>query len=234
MIVILDIPNYKSLSFDVCDLQPLADLELQVQRRLSGVLPLANTYLTGRHGISASEVLSHSTLPWLSLRHRILGGKGGFGSTLRAQGSRTKDNKPANYDNCRDLYGRRLKTLKDAKTIVEKVELDEKARVEAKERRRKKIAEGLAERPVKKYRFNDVEYEKESEELREAAKMAANRAAKREKEKKDREAETDKDGGDGGMMVPLFDGELDELSSSSSSSSESDNDEVGGDGHSSD
>ncbi|KAJ1721622.1 hypothetical protein LPJ53_003874 [Coemansia erecta] len=233
MIILLDIPNHKTLSFDVCDLQPLADLELQARRRLSGVVSLANTYITGRHGISADEVLSQSALPWLSLRRRILGGKGGFGSTLRAQGNRKKDNKPENYDNCRDLYGRRLKTLKDAKTIVEKVELDEKAREDAKERRRKKIKEGLAERPVKKYRFDDIEYEKESEMFKEAAKAAAHKSAKQEKEKeKSREPEPDKESAIS-MMVPLFNGDLDDLSSSSSSS-ESDNDEVGGDGNSSD
>ncbi|KAJ2389903.1 hypothetical protein GGI05_003364 [Coemansia sp. RSA 2603] len=224
MIVLLDIPNYKTLSFEVCDLQPLEDLELQVRSRLAGAFSFTNTYITGRHGIGANEVLSQSALPWLSLRRRVLGGKGGFGSTLRAQGSRMKDNKPANYDNCRDLYGRRLKTLKDAKTIVEKVELDEKAREEAKERRRKKIKEGLAERPVKKYRFDDIEYEKESEKFKEAAKAVAYKSAKQDK-KNDKSQESEPENmGAVSMMVPLFDGDLNDLSSSSSSS-ESDNEE---------
>lgn len=51
----------------------------------------------------------------LFLNLRVLGGKGGFGSQLRAAGGRMSRGQPTNNDSCRDLSGRRLSTLKEAK-----------------------------------------------------------------------------------------------------------------------
>lgn len=45
---------------------------------------------------------------------RLLGGKGGFGSQLRAAGGRMSSGKATNVDSCRDLSGRRLGTIKEA------------------------------------------------------------------------------------------------------------------------
>ncbi|KAI9090984.1 Sde2 N-terminal domain-containing protein [Phlyctochytrium arcticum] len=46
---------------------------------------------------------------------RLPGGKGGFGSMLRAQGGKMASQKTTNFEACRDLQGRRLKTVNDAK-----------------------------------------------------------------------------------------------------------------------
>ncbi|KAJ3835193.1 telomere stability and silencing-domain-containing protein [Lentinula raphanica] len=46
---------------------------------------------------------------------RVLGGKGGFGSQLRTASGRMSSQKTSNNDSCRDLSGRRLSTLKEAK-----------------------------------------------------------------------------------------------------------------------
>lgn len=51
----------------------------------------------------------------LSLNVRLLGGKGGFGSQLRAAGGRMSSGKNNNTDSCRDLNGRRLSSIKEAK-----------------------------------------------------------------------------------------------------------------------
>lgn len=48
------------------------------------------------------------------ITHSLLGGKGGFGSMLRAQGGRMNSKKSTNNDACRDLSGRRLKTVRTA------------------------------------------------------------------------------------------------------------------------
>lgn len=50
-----------------------------------------------------------------NLSVRMFGGKGGFGSMLRAQGGRMNAQKTTNFDACRDLQGRRVKTVNDAK-----------------------------------------------------------------------------------------------------------------------
>lgn len=51
----------------------------------------------------------------LRLSPRLVGGKGGFGSQLRAAGGRMSSQKTSNNDSCRDLTGRRLSTIKEAK-----------------------------------------------------------------------------------------------------------------------
>jgi hypothetical protein len=58
--------------------------------------------------------------PLISLRlvPRMRGGKGGFGSQLRAAGGRMSSQKTSNNDSCRDLSGRRLSTIKEAKKCV--------------------------------------------------------------------------------------------------------------------
>ncbi len=58
---------------------------------------------------------STPSLVTLRLAPRLLGGKGGFGSQLRAAGGRMSSQKTSNNDSCRDLNGRRLSTLKEAK-----------------------------------------------------------------------------------------------------------------------
>ncbi|KAJ2869363.1 hypothetical protein GGH93_006182 [Coemansia aciculifera] len=156
----------------------------------------------------------------MCLRGRVLGGKGGFGSTLRSQGS--KSNKPANFDNCRDLYGRRLRTLREAKTIVDKLEADEQAKEAATERRRKKIADGLKESTPKKYLFDDVEYTRNCEEIVESTRLATRRALKK---RKDEEASSSTSSAPVSCVVPLiplFDGDMSD-SSSNSGDSEEDN-----------
>ena len=59
-----------------------------------------------------------SDLVTLRIVPRLLGGKGGFGSQLRAAGGRMSSQKTSNNDSCRDLSGRRLSTIKTAKRYV--------------------------------------------------------------------------------------------------------------------
>lgn len=60
-----------------------------------------------------------SDLVTLRLIPRLRGGKGGFGSQLRAAGGRMSSQKTSNNDSCRDLSGRRLSTIKEAKKYVQ-------------------------------------------------------------------------------------------------------------------
>ena len=105
--------------------------------------------------------LSHgSDLLALDLSCLVLGGKGGFGSQLRAAGGRmasrkNRDKRDQNGSN-RDLNGRRLRTIADAKNIaqylatkpdMDKKEKEEKRRrwesiVEAADRREEEINSG--------------------------------------------------------------------------------------------
>ncbi|WRT68871.1 uncharacterized protein IL334_005852 [Kwoniella shivajii] len=76
---------------------------------------------------------------------RLLGGKGGFGSQLRAAGGRMSSGKATNMDSCRDLSGRRLGTIKEAQRQADllesapalraKLQAEEKSKLEALERK---------------------------------------------------------------------------------------------------
>lgn len=50
-----------------------------------------------------------------NLLFRLRGGKGGFGSMLRAQGGRMNAQKTTNFEACRDLQGRRIRAVNEAK-----------------------------------------------------------------------------------------------------------------------
>ena len=81
----------------------------------SGPVPDAHTPLLG---LLDEEDRHANSLISLRLVPRLRGGKGGFGSQLRAAGGRMSSQKTSNNDSCRDLSGRRLSTIKEAKKYV--------------------------------------------------------------------------------------------------------------------
>ena len=81
-------------------------------RPTSSFIPSATTPLSSFLQDGKSHGISLQLLP------RLLGGKGGFGSQLRAAGGRMSSQKTSNNDSCRDLTGRRLSTIKEAKKFV--------------------------------------------------------------------------------------------------------------------
>ncbi|KAJ2503689.1 hypothetical protein GGH96_000029 [Coemansia sp. RSA 1972] len=212
MRVLLDIPRHKTVEFEVCDTRPLDDLTKQAYTRFGSTFNPASSYFSGRFGHTALETLT-TPFPWLTLRTCVCGGKGGFGSTLRSQSNRST---PTTFDDCRDLYGRRLRTLNDAKRIVEQTQNDEKLRDEAKERRRKNIEEKMRDTPVKKHRFDDTEFERRCEEAVESARETTRKAV-RNKLRKAKDVEKVVE-----PLVPLFEGELSSSDDGESSSGDDD------------
>jgi hypothetical protein len=113
---------FPTLSLSVPSHTPLTDLyplllnkypHLPAQHVLhidphKGLLPSLSAPVSSLHDPSSSLIL-------LRLTPRVRGGKGGFGSQLRAAGGRMSSQKTSNNDSCRDLSGRRLSTIKEAK-----------------------------------------------------------------------------------------------------------------------
>ncbi|KAJ7343368.1 telomere stability and silencing-domain-containing protein [Mycena albidolilacea] len=152
-----------------------------------------------------------SSLITLRLTPRLLGGKGGFGSQLRAAGGRMSSQKTSNNDSCRDLSGRRLNTIKEAKKLVEYLESEpdrlkakadaQKAKLEALERKLgieppsktgtpvagSSKASGSGEDPPvlagRKHRFDDTEYLEQSRDLVDGVKSAVSAALLKKKKK---------------------------------------------------
>ncbi|KAJ4483580.1 telomere stability and silencing-domain-containing protein [Lentinula aciculospora] len=146
-----------------------------------------------------------SNLVSLRLSPRVLGGKGGFGSQLRAAGGRMSSQKTNNNDSCRDLSGRRLSTLKEAKKLAEYLESEperlaakaeaQKAKLEALERRLGIDSPSADAGPSKtgpppatklagkKRRFEDTEYLEQSREIVDNVKSAVSAALLKKKKK---------------------------------------------------
>ncbi|KAG0246692.1 telomere stability and silencing-domain-containing protein [Mortierella sp. GBAus27b] len=115
------------------------------------------------------------------LTARLNGGKGGFGSMLRAQGGRMSSQKSTNTDACRDLSGRRIKTVNDAKKMAEYIQKEPERAKAKKESLKRKIDEKLevAERPTRKHRFEDSKFFDETEEQVDEVKSAVAAAIKK-------------------------------------------------------
>ncbi|KAF7305070.1 Sde2-N-Ubi domain-containing protein [Mycena kentingensis (nom. inval.)] len=155
----------------------------------------------------SSLQLDGSPLVSLRLTPRVLGGKGGFGSQLRAAGGRMSSNKTSNNDSCRDLSGRRLSSIKEAKKLVEYLEAEPervKAKAEAARAKLEALERKLGIEPPKKdgskeagssksgdppvlagkkHRFDDTEYLEQSQDLVDGVKNAVASALLKKKKK---------------------------------------------------
>lgn len=91
---------------------------------------------------------------------RLCGGKGGFGSMLRAIGAQIE--KTTNREACRDLSGRRLRDINEEKRLKSWLDGQAARDEEKAERRRQKLARAQA---VPKHVFEDREYEASRPEM---------------------------------------------------------------------
>lgn len=104
---------------------------------------VSNKELPQQSNDALSHYLSSSEDDFLSLRLAVplCGGKGGFGSQLRAAGGRMSSRKKKNQEDhgsSRNLDGRRLRTVNEAKALAEylaiKPEMDKKEKEKRRER----------------------------------------------------------------------------------------------------
>ncbi|KAK0386512.1 hypothetical protein NLU13_6347 [Sarocladium strictum] len=104
---------------------------------------ISNKELPQRSNESLSTYLSSTDDDFLSLRLAVplCGGKGGFGSQLRAAGGRMSSRKKKSQEDhgsSRNLDGRRLRTVNEAKALAEylaiKPEMDKKEKEKRRER----------------------------------------------------------------------------------------------------
>ncbi|TPX59813.1 hypothetical protein PhCBS80983_g02191 [Powellomyces hirtus] len=96
--------------------------------------------------------------PVFNLLVRIPGGKGGFGSMLRAQGGKMASQKTTNFEACRDLSGRRLKTVNDAKKLADYLEKEPERKRKRQEETIQKLEKKLKEPEKQKIRFHDPDF----------------------------------------------------------------------------
>ncbi|XP_033861490.3 splicing regulator SDE2-like [Acipenser ruthenus] len=97
-----------------------------------------------------------------SVEPRLCGGKGGFGSMLRALGAQIE--KTTNREACRDLSGRRLRDVNHEKEMADWIKKQAERDAEKEQRRIERLQRKLAE---PKHYFTDPNYEQQCHELSE-------------------------------------------------------------------
>ena len=149
----LGLPTTLSLPVDASTY--LTDLRQQLSRRLpcSDIRVIITTNSNKEVTYSQAPVSTllssdHDTLLPLRLSVPLCGGKGGFGSQLRAAGgrmsSRKKNNQGDNNSSNRNLDGRRLRTVNEAKALAEYLALKPDMEKKEKEARRKRWEQVVA------------------------------------------------------------------------------------------
>lgn len=108
-------------------------------------------YLTQNGKLIKSNLMCNNAK--VNVHLRLLGGKGGFGSMLRAIGAQIE--KTTNREACRDLSGRRLRDINEEKRLKAYLEKQAECGNDEAEKRAKKIAK-LRAQP--KHEFKDDEY----------------------------------------------------------------------------
>lgn len=102
----------------------------------------------------------------VQMHYRLRGGKGGFGSMLRAIGSQIE--KTTNHEMCRDLSGRRMRDVNMELKLKEwyaKASDREREKMEKYYERRRKRQEMLAQGPLPGHKFSDREYERQKRKI---------------------------------------------------------------------
>jgi hypothetical protein len=144
----LDLPS--TLALPLSSTTSISELRSRLQERVPAfndrliLTTLSNKQLPIASPIPISDLLTESEDAFLSLRLSVplCGGKGGFGSQLRAAGgrmsSKRKRNQGENNGSSRNLDGRRLRTVTEAKALAEylaiKPEMDKKQKEERRAR----------------------------------------------------------------------------------------------------
>jgi hypothetical protein len=129
---------------------PISQLQDRIYARLPAhnnrliLTTISNKQLSRTSSAPISELLSSPQDDFLSLRLALplCGGKGGFGSQLRAAGgrmsSKRKRNQGENNGSSRNLDGRRLRTVNEAKALAEYLAIKPEMAKKEKEERRKR------------------------------------------------------------------------------------------------
>lgn len=181
------IGNLKPLCINVKNspIQTIGDLKQYVEETygISKEEQKISTY-SGKYFKNEDKLITsiglHHDFQITNLSISVLGGKGGFGSMLRAQGGKMSSKKTTNVESCRDLQGRRLKTINDATKLVEYLNKESERKRKRKEEIDKKIEEGLKIQTKKRHRFDDIEYFENHDKILENIKGAVSQACSKE------------------------------------------------------
>ncbi|CAG5126108.1 unnamed protein product [Candidula unifasciata] len=105
---------------------------------------------------------------------RLPGGKGGFGSMLRAIGAQIE--KTTSREACRDLSGRRMRDINNEKKLKDWLAKEAERESEREQRRQERQAKRLAQNP---HKFDDAVYHEQRAKVQEDLQDALSKGLKR-------------------------------------------------------
>ncbi|KAL2882449.1 hypothetical protein SGCOL_002189 [Colletotrichum sp. CLE4] len=138
--LVLPVPSTTTL----CDLRQQLDERLPTTDNRLILTTVSNKELSTSSTKPVSDLLSSTDDDFVSLRLSVplCGGKGGFGSQLRAAGGRMSSKKKRNQgdanNSSRNLDGRRLRTVTEAKALAEYLAIKPEMEKKEKEKRRER------------------------------------------------------------------------------------------------
>ncbi|KAK1674451.1 telomere stability and silencing-domain-containing protein [Colletotrichum godetiae] len=138
--LVLPVPSTTTL----CDLRQQLDERLPTTDNRLILTTVSNKKLSTSSTKPVSDLLSSTDDDFVSLRLSVplCGGKGGFGSQLRAAGGRMSSKKKRNQgdanNSSRNLDGRRLRTVTEAKALAEYLAIKPEMEKKEKEKRRER------------------------------------------------------------------------------------------------
>ena len=153
------------IKLDHSPLLPYSSLKYRVSQTLQIDLNSFSVYLSGRLLADESLLIDsrnpHPEYSVLRVQSRVLGGKGGFGSQLKAIGAQI--HKTTSREACRDLSGRRVRDV-NAEKRFQQLAREEKRRVREREEQRVRRREKRWAQRTTKPMLEDPEYYQSLEE----------------------------------------------------------------------
>uniref|UniRef100_A0A672GKR5 SDE2 telomere maintenance homolog (S. pombe) n=1 Tax=Salarias fasciatus TaxID=181472 RepID=A0A672GKR5_SALFA len=151
--------NAKSLRFSQAFLFPNGSAVKHLLERV-GVCCQDFYVVTGGRRSDSDELLQDGCV--YHVEPRLRGGKGGFGSMLRALGAQIE--KTTNREACRDLSGRRLRDVNHEKEMADWLKKQADREAEKEQRRAERLQRKLSE---PKHMFADPQYQQQCHDLSE-------------------------------------------------------------------
>lgn len=148
----------KKISFHVSSEISISNIKQYISTK-TGMLP-SDFYLLVNGKILNKNFVKNNVIHVVP---RLLGGKGGFGSMLRAIGAQIE--KTTNREACRDLSGRRLRDINEEKRVKDFLAKGGSSTEDPEERKKRKL-QRLRQAP--KTEFKDEHYEKNMSEMTES------------------------------------------------------------------
>uniref|UniRef100_T1J5X2 Uncharacterized protein n=1 Tax=Strigamia maritima TaxID=126957 RepID=T1J5X2_STRMM len=139
-----------TLSFDKCTTAELLKWKLKF---LLNINPDSYKLYRGKKALKSTDLIEDNDV--VHMHFSLPGGKGGFGSMLRAIGAQIE--KTTNKEACRDLSGRRLRDINEERRLKKWIAKQTEREREREERRKQRL-QRLVEKP--KHQFHDPEYDK--------------------------------------------------------------------------